>query len=148
MNSPVKIMFLCTGNSCRSQMAQGFVNHMFPGKVQALSAGVEPSEINPTAVLVMNEAGIDIQSQGVHRPGDYSHVEFDYIITLCDHARQNCPYVPGWKNARRTHLGFPDPATYSGPEEDRISFFRKVRDDIRETLGEFIEKETGLTRSS
>ena len=129
-----KILFLCTGNSCRSQMAEGFVNDMFPGTLEAKSAGVEPSKINPYAVKVMKEAGVDISGNTVNNPGDFKDIDFDYLITLCDHARETCPAFLTNKPIIRLHWGFPDPAIFEGTEEATLDFFRKVRDDIREQL--------------
>lgn len=129
-----KVLFLCTGNSCRSQMAEGFVNHLFPGNVEGFSAGVEPSAINPLVVKVMKEAGVDISLHTVNYPEDFREIDFDYLITLCDHANETCPLFLAQKPLTRLHWGFPDPATFEGTEEETLQFFGKVRDDIREKI--------------
>lgn len=135
-----KVLFLCTGNSCRSQMAEGFVNHLFPGVLEAKSAGVEPSAINPSAVKVMKEAGIDISLHTVNYPEDFREIDFDYLITLCDHANETCPLFLSRKPLTRLHWGFPDPAIFEGTEGETLHFFGKVRDDIRDKIQNYFHK--------
>ncbi|MCD4783563.1 MAG: arsenate reductase ArsC [Candidatus Eremiobacteraeota bacterium] len=133
----LNVLFLCTGNSCRSQMAEGFVNHDFAGKIHAESAGTKPSVLNKNAIKVMEEIGIDISRNTVNSPDDFQDVEFDYIITLCEHARETCPLFLSERPSKRIHMGFPDPALFTGSEEEIVEGFRKVRDDIRKKLLEF-----------
>lgn len=132
----MKILILCTGNSCRSQMAHGFLQS-FDQNITVRSAGTEPaSEINPKAVKVMDEAGIDIS---IHKPtmvDKYLNEEWDYVVTVCDHAQETCPaFFGNVKN--RVHLGFEDPSNASGTEDFIWSEFRRVRDGIREAFYRF-----------
>jgi len=136
----IKILFLCTGNSCRSQMAEGIINHHFRGKAEAKSAGIEPTAINPFPIEVMKEIGIDISDHRVNHPEDFQEIEFDYVITLCDHARESCPAFLAQKTIKRIHMGFPDPALFKGTQQFIIRGFREVRDSIRKKLIDFVEK--------
>jgi arsenate reductase len=128
----LKILFLCTGNSCRSQMAEGWARQLRSDSIQAYSAGIETHGLNPNAVKVMGEVGVDI---GRHRSKNVSElvgVAFDYVITVCGHAHETCPLFPG--NAKVVHVGFDDPpklAAEAETEEDALSSYRRVRDDIR-----------------
>ena len=128
----LKVLFLCTGNSCRSQMAEGLVNHDLDGQVKAFSAGVQPSQVNPRAIQIMNELGIDISHHRAKSVDDLAEEQFDLVITLCDQAQQQCPMFPG--NAEISHSSFPDPARATGTEEEILATFRKVRDDLRGQL--------------
>ncbi|MFP4497558.1 MAG: arsenate reductase ArsC [Vulcanimicrobiota bacterium] len=127
----IKILFLCTGNSCRSQMAEGLVNAKYEN-LKAWSAGTNPASINPNAIEVMKETGIDISNQTVNRPEDFENINFDYIITLCDHARDNCPVtdLPG----ERIHWGLADPACFKGSREETLEQFRKTRNEIEKRI--------------
>lgn len=129
-----RVLFLCTGNSARSQMAEGLANHDFAGKVEAFSAGTDPQGLNPHAVKVMVEIGIDISGNISDHLDRFTDQAFDYVITLCDDANERCPFFPG--GARRLHLGFPDPAAATGDEDEILDSFRGVRDGIREKLQE------------
>jgi arsenate reductase len=124
----LKVLFLCTENACRSQMAEGLVNHDLAGQVQAFSAGVRPSRVNPMAIQVLAELGIDISHQRSKSVDDLAGVKFDLVITVCDQAREQCPLFSG--DTEVMHVGFPDPAKSSGSER----IFRKVRDALREQL--------------
>lgn len=135
MSEKTTILFLCTGNSCRSQMAEGFARALRADEVEAYSAGVEKHGMNPSAMQVMAEAGVDLEAQGQYSkvvedlPQD---VSFDWIVTLCGHANETCPFFPA--GARRVHVGFPDPprlAENATTEEEKLDAFRKVRDEIR-----------------
>ena len=128
----LKVLFLCTGNSCRSQMAEGLVNHDLAGKVKAFSAGVRPTQVNPRAIKVMAESDIDISRQRSKSVDDLAGEEFDLVITVCDSAAAQCPMFPG--NAEIRHVGFPDPAQATGTEEEIMAVFRRVRDDLRAQL--------------
>ena len=115
----MRILFLCTGNSCRSQMAEGWARHLRAGEIEAYSAGIERHGLNPLAVQVMAEAGVDISGQTSKTVDELPAVEFDAIVTLCGHANETCPYFPG--RARRVHVGFDDPPALArgaaSPEE-------------------------------
>ncbi len=139
----LKVLFLCTENACRSQMAEGLINHDFPGQVQAFSAGVRPTRVNPRAIRVMAELGIDISGQRSKSLAEFQSETFDLAITLCDSAQKECPIFPGAK--RLVHLGFPDPAQATGSEAEIMQEFRRGRDALRQELGAFLEKE--LVRS-
>jgi arsenate reductase (thioredoxin) len=127
-----KVLFLCTENACRSQMAEGLVNHDLASLVQAFSAGVSPSRINPRAIQVMAELGIDIRHQRSKSVAELAGEIFDLVITLCDQAQQQCPIFPGDTEVR--HVGFPDPARAAGTEAEIMAAFRQVRDDLRKQL--------------
>ncbi|MGC8716486.1 MAG: arsenate reductase ArsC [bacterium] len=130
------ILFICTHNSSRSQMAEGFVKALYSDKYKAHSAGIEPYSINLYAVRVMKEIGIDISNQRAKSINEFRGQIFDYVITVCDNARETCPFFPGKKII---HKGFQDPASIEGTEEEKLAVFRKVRDEIKhwiiETFG-------------
>jgi arsenate reductase len=128
----LKVLFLCTENACRSQMAEGLVNHDLAGQVQAFSAGIRPSRVNPTAVRVMAEIGIDISHHRSKSVDDLAGEQFDLVITVCDQAREQCPFFPG--TTETLHISFPDPAKATGTEEEIMAAFRRVRDDLRKQL--------------
>jgi arsenate reductase len=138
--SKVKVLFLCTGNSCRSQMAEGWARHLKSNAIEAWSAGIETHGMNPHAVAVMKEAGVDISGQHSKTPADIGPVEFDYVVTVCGHADENCPVFPG--KTKVVHVGFEDPPklTKHLPDgEEKLAVYRRVRDEIRkfiETLPE------------
>jgi len=134
-----KVLFLCTGNSCRSQMADGLVNHDFAGKVAAFSAGTEPHGLNPKAVEVMGEIGIDISRNSSDHISKYDNQDFDYVITLCGDADDKCPAVFG--SVERMHIGFDDPPKATGSEDEVMNVYRRVRDEIRQQLGDFFQKQ-------
>ncbi len=128
----LKVLFLCTGNACRSQMAEGLVNHDLAGRVQAWSAGVQPSQVNPQAIQVMAEVGIDISGQHSKSVAELADETFDLVITLCDQTQQQCPFFPG--DTEVMHVGFPDPARATGTEAEIMAVFRQVRDALRSQL--------------
>ena len=134
-----RVLFLCTANSCRSQMAEGIANHFWGDRLEAFSAGTQASFVNPTAIAVLKEIGIDISK---HRSKDLSEFDgqtFDDVITLCGEANETCPlYIGGTK---KTHIGFDDPAKVKGTNEEVLSEFRRVRDDIKEKLTAFFQAE-------
>jgi len=125
----IKVLVLCTGNSCRSQIAHGYLNHYFKGKANLYSAGIETHGVNPRAILTMNEDGIDISNHTSNHIDEYKEVEFDYIITVCDHAMERCPVFPS--KAIKYHYNFMDPAKSTGDEETIMSQFREVRIQIK-----------------
>jgi len=128
----VKILFLCTENACRSQMAEGLVNHYLAGKAQAFSAGVKPGQVNPNAIRVMAELGIDISLQRSKPVSEFEGQQFDLVITVCDRAKEQCPFFPG--AARMLHVSFTDPGQAKGTEDEILAVFRRVRDEMREKL--------------
>jgi arsenate reductase (thioredoxin) len=134
MNMPakMKILFLCTGNSCRSQMAEGWARHLKPDRIEPYSAGIETHGLNPDAVRVMAEAGVDISGHRSKPVSELRDVDFDYVVTVCDHARESCPVFPG--KAAVVHAGFDDPpqlAAGAMTEQQRLAPYRRVRDEIR-----------------
>ena len=137
-----RVLFLCTGNSCRSQMAEGLINHDFAGRIAAFSAGTEPHGLNPRAVQVMAEVGIDIAGHSSDHLDKYAQESFDYVITLCGDANEKCPLFFG--GVRRLHIGFDDPPKAQGTEEQVLNVYRRVRDKIRAQLGDFFRRELGV----
>ncbi len=130
-----KILFLCTGNSCRSQMAEGWGRHLYPDQYEFFSAGIEKHGLNPLAVKVMAETGIDISGQHAKLLSELETTTFDYVITVCDHANEQCPIFAG--KTIRLHREFPDPprlAQSATSEEEALGHYRAVRDAIREYL--------------
>jgi arsenate reductase len=130
-----KVLFLCTGNSARSQMAEGLLRHLRGKEFEVFSAGVAPKGVHPAAIQVMKEIGIDISQQKSKHADDLQVKEFDYIITLCDHAAQNCPIFPG--RGERMHHGFSDPAAAVGNDHEVLEAFRKVRDELKQFILSF-----------
>jgi arsenate reductase len=129
----MKILILCTGNSCRSQMAEGFLKSL-DRELEVFSAGTAPAkEVHPRAIQVMNEKGIDLSSNQPSLIDDFLEKEFDYVITVCDHARENCPLFTG-KVKHRLHIGFEDPAEARGSDEEILSEFRRIRDEIEDRM--------------
>ena len=127
------VLFLCTGNSARSQMAEGLVNHYLGEEWRAYSAGTDPAGyVHPLAVRAMAQLGIDISRQHSKLADEFRGREFDLVVTVCDDAAENCPVWLG--QGRRLHLGFPDPARATGSEKERQAVFRQVRDDLRRAL--------------
>ena len=132
MAQRLKILFLCTGNSCRSQMAEGWARHLKDVVIEPYSAGVEVKPVDPLAVRVMKEAGVDISAQRSKHVSEVMHVELDYVITVCSHARETCPFFPG--GAKRVHVEFDDPPRLTQgivDEEEKLVVYRRVRDEIR-----------------
>lgn len=130
MQNPTKkrVLILCTGNSCRSQMAEGIATHLFSDQYEVFSAGTHPSTVNPNAIEVMKELNIDISNYRSKNLLEFIDQQFDYIMTVCGNADQACPVFPG--PAKRIHWGFSDPVHATGTKEEILSEFRKVRDDI------------------
>jgi arsenate reductase len=131
-----RVLFLCTHNSCRSQMAEGLINHDLGERYQAFSAGTEATSVNPRAIKVMQELGIDISAQRSKTLDEFATERFDYVITLCGDAHERCPLFFG--AVERLHIGFHDPSTAGGSEEEILADFRKVRDEIRVKIGEYL----------
>lgn len=136
MSEKKRVLILCTGNSARSQMAEGLLREIGGGKFEVESAGVAPSSVRPEAVEAMSEIGIDISAHRSKSADEFVGQRFDYIITVCDNAKETCPVFPG--KAKRIHQSFEDPPPESvGDYESRLSIFRRVRDEIRGWLREF-----------
>lgn len=134
-----KILILCTGNSCRSQMAEGFLKS-FDSKLEVYSAGTKPAErVHPKAVEVMKEVGIDLSGNRPKMVNQFLEQPFDYVITVCDHAKETCPVFTG-KVRHRLHIGFDDPAEATGTEEEIYAVFRRVRDEIRDGFKKFYDE--------
>ena len=131
-----KILVLCTGNSCRSQIAEGYLRHFAGNKAEVYSAGVETHGVNPRAVQIMKEDGIDISGHTSNNVNEYRDIDFDYVITVCDNARERCPYFPS--KAKKLHYNFPDPAKATGTEEEIKEQFRQVRQQIKAYCEKFV----------
>jgi arsenate reductase len=137
--SEKRVLFLCTGNSARSQMAEGLVNHFLSDRWEASSAGTQPAdEVHPLAVRAMADLGVDISVQHPKSVGRFDQTVFDLVVTLCDSAAQNCPLCPGWKRA--AHLGFPDPAAATGSEREKLETFHRVRDGLKQQIFAYLEQ--------
>ncbi|MEZ4777924.1 MAG: GNAT family N-acetyltransferase [Flavobacteriaceae bacterium] len=132
------VLVLCTGNSCRSQMAHGYLKEFGKNKIQVFSAGIETHGLNPGAVSIMKEDGIDISNHTSNHVEEYNGINWDFIITVCDHANENCPFIPA-PNAKRLHHNFSDPSKVIGSEEEKHAAFEKARNEIREYCRSFIE---------
>jgi arsenate reductase len=133
MSEKLKILFLCTGNSCRSQMAEGWAHALRSDDLEAYSAGIETHGLNPSAVAVMKEAGVDISGHRSTHLGELDHIEFDIVITVCSHAHETCPVFP--RQVKVEHHGFDDPpalAKSAASEEEALGHYRRVRDEIRD----------------
>ena len=131
MRDKIRILFLCTGNSCRSQMAEGWTRHLKSDAIEAMSAGVEKHCLNPKAVQVMAEAGVDISNHYSKTLSELPDLNYDYVVTVCGHAHENCPYFPG--KTRVVHVGFDDPPSLAAAldsEEELLNCYRRVRDEI------------------
>ncbi len=127
-----KVLFLCTHNSCRSQMAAGLINHYLGDRFEAFSAGTEATRVNPLAIRVLDELGIDISGHRSKTIDEFAGQQFDHVITLCGSANEQCPLFFG--GVRREHIGFDDPSRLTGSDEEVLPEFRRVRDEIRRTL--------------
>jgi arsenate reductase len=133
----MNILVLCTGNSCRSQIAHGYLEHFVGNKANIYSAGVETHGVNPRAIATMKEDGIDISHHTSNNVVEYKEISFDYVITVCDHAKERCPYFPS--NAEKFHYNFPDPAKTVGTDEEIEQEFRRVRDMIKKYCLDFVK---------
>ena len=131
-----RVLFLCTHNSARSQMAEGFLRAMAGDRFEAGSAGTEKTSVNPLAIRVMAELGIDLGGHTSKLYADVASRAWDYLITVCDDANERCPWVPG--SVKRLHWSFPDPSRATGSEEERLAVFRRVRDQIQERLTDWL----------
>jgi arsenate reductase len=132
------ILVLCTGNSCRSQLAEGYLKHFAGDKANVYSAGIETHGVNPRAVATMKEDGIDISAHTSNHISEYEDIDFDYLITVCDHAKESCPYFA--TQAQKFHYNFPDPAKATGTAAEIDEQFRVVRNLIKAYTAEFVAK--------
>ncbi len=142
----LKVLFLCTENACRSQMAEGLINYDLAGQVKAFSAGVQPSRVNPRAVQVMGELGLDISHHRSKSVDELAGERFDLVVTVCDRAAEQCPMFPG--DTEIMHISFPDPAKATGTEEEIMAVFRQVRDDIRDRLVPLLRDKAQMRQSA
>ncbi len=139
METKIKILYLCTGNSCRSQMAEGWTRHLKSNQIEAFSAGIETHGLNPHMIKVMDEAGVDVSNQKSENIRDFAEHDLDVVITVCGHAHETCPVFPA--NCKVVHTGFPDPpkmakelAEKGATEEEQLDCYRSVRDKIKEYI--------------
>lgn len=131
-----KVLFLCTGNSCRSQMAEGFLQYMAGDKFEVFSAGVKPTQVNPLAIKVLAEVGIDISNHRSKSAMEFIGQKFDYVITVCDNAKQTCPMFPG--RYEKIHWDLEDPAGALGSDDEKLVVFRKIRNQIKKYIEKFL----------
>lgn len=132
------ILVLCTGNSCRSQIAEGYLRYFAGDKANIYSAGIETHGVNPKAIEIMKRDGIDISRHTSNNVSEYLDVPFDFVITVCDNAKESCPYFP--TNAVKLHYNFPDPAKANGTEDEVMEQFREVREMIRKYIQNFVNE--------
>jgi arsenate reductase len=132
-----KILVLCTGNSCRSQIAEGYLRFYAETKVEVYSAGVETHGVNPRAIATMKVDGIDISNHTSNHIDEYANINFDFVITVCDNAKERCPFFP--TNAKKFHYNFPDPAKANGAESEITVQFKLVREQIKDYCKSFVE---------
>jgi len=137
MSEPIRVLILCTGNSARSQMAEGLLRHDGGARFEVHSAGTHPSRVNPLAIEAMREVGVDISGHRSKSVDEYSGQPFDYVITVCDRASEECPIFP--EGTRRIHWSFEDPAAAEGTDDERLAVFRRIRDKIRQRMRAFAE---------
>jgi arsenate reductase len=132
MSECIKVLFLCTANACRSQMAEGWARHLKSDVIDAYSAGVKPDKVSSRAIAVMKEVGVDISGHHSKHVNELVSIDFDYVITVCDNAHESCPMFPG--KTKVVHIGFEDPAAASGAPDEVLAVFRKIRDQIRDFI--------------
>ena len=137
----IRILFLCTGNSCRSQIAEGWARHLKSDVIEAYSAGIRPIGVDPRTIKVMAEAGVDISAQTSKHVNEFMGINLDYVVTVCDNARQQCPMLPG--RTKQVHKSFDDPYFATGSEEEIMAVFRSVRDQIKAFVEKMPENLTG-----
>lgn len=131
-----KVLVLCTGNSCRSQIAEGYLRYFAGEKAKIFSAGVETHGVNPKAIATMKDDGIDISNHTSNNIDEYRNIDFDFVITVCDNAKERCPFFP--TKAEKFHYNFPDPAKATGTDEEIAEEFRKVRQQIKDYCEDFV----------
>jgi arsenate reductase len=140
MEQVKKLLVLCTGNSCRSQIAEGYLRHFAGDRLVVYSAGIEVHGVNPLAIRIMQEDGIDLSAHTSDHVDDYAGISFDFVLTVCDNARERCPYFPA--KTQQFHSNFPDPAKASGTQEEVLAEFRRVRGLIKTYCRELVEGHT------
>lgn len=136
MTNQKKVLVLCTGNSCRSQIAEGYLRHFAGDKAEIYSAGVETHGVNPQAIAIMEEDNIDISGHTSNHIEEYHNIDFDFVITVCDNAKERCPFFP--TTVKRYHQNFPDPAKATGTDEEIKEQFRQVRQKIKDYCKQFV----------
>ena len=141
-----KILVLCTGNSCRSQIAEGYLKYFAGNKAEVCSAGVETHGVNPRAIAVMKESGIDISMHTSNNINEYFNIDFDYVITVCDNAKEHCPVFPS--KAKKFHQNFPDPAKAEGSEDEIMNAFRITANLIKKYCKKFIEENISYKKTN
>ena len=139
MTQKMRVLIICTGNSARSQRAGGLLRHAAAGRFEVFSAGTHPSRVSPDAIGVMHEVGIDISGHRSKSVEEFTEQAFDYIITVCDNARETCPVFPA--SVQRLHWSLDDPAAAHGPPAERLPVFRRVRDELRHRIDAFVLEE-------
>jgi len=140
-----RVLILCTGNSARSQMAEGLLRHLGGARYDVFSAGTKPVGVNPLAIEVLREKGIDIASQRSKSVAEFSGQPFAMVITVCDHAAEQCPVFP--EATKRLHWSLPDPAAFSGTAQERLTAFRRVRDELERRISSFLKSEISANHS-
>ena len=135
-----RVLFLCTGNSARSQMAEGLLRHLAGDRFEVFSAGTKPSQVRPEAIAVIREVGIDISGHRSKSVDEFAGQEFNYVITVCDNAKETCPFSPA--RTKRIHWSLEDPAAVQGSEREKLAAFRRIRDQLREYVQRFIKEQT------
>ena len=145
-DKPIRVLIVCTHNSARSQMAEALLRHLGGDQFEVYSAGTEPGYVQPLAIKAMAEVGIDISQARSKHVNEFIDQTFDYVITVCDRARETCPVFPG--EPQRIHWSFPDPAAVEGTEEERLRAFRRVRDELTQRLRVWITAVTNARRAS
>ncbi len=140
MSSRQRVLILCTGNSARSQMAEGLLRHDGGGSFEVFSAGTNPTQVRPETIAAMREAGIDISGHRSKSVDEFAGQTFDYVITVCDNAKETCPVFPA--RTKRIHWSVEDPAAVEGSEYERLAAFRRIRDELRGHLQRFIQDQT------
>lgn len=133
-----KVLVLCTGNSCRSQIAEGYLRFFANDRAEIYSAGVETHGVNPRAIATMKEDGVDISNHTSNHIDEYHNIDFDFVITVCDNAKERCPFFP--TKAKKFHYNFPDPAKATGTEEEVMTQFRQVREQIKAYCKQFVSE--------
>lgn len=149
MSDKPRVMFLCTGNSCRSQMAEGWARHLWGDRIEAVSAGIETHGLNPNAVKVMAESGVDISAHRSQRYDEFDDMPLDLVVTVCGHADETCPTLP--RETRRLHAGFDDPpkmALQAPDDEAALECYRRVRDEIRSFVADRLPAELGFEKEA
>ena|SRR5215213_8294740 len=144
MSERKRVLILCTGNSARSQMAEGLLRHVAGDRFEVMSAGVSPGSVRPEAITAMSDLGIDISHHRSKPVDEFEGQDFDYVITVCDNANEQCPVFPS--NTERIHWSFDDPAAAAGDQQSRLAVFRRVRDEILNRLRIFIESDSSMRR--